>query len=150
MARWRLKSPTSWLFLLNRLCRRGSKKKSMLRVTGLCAGNSPVTGEFPAQIASNAKYVSIWWCHHVMFLYNCSPKCPCNWMGVGHFITGMLGLITLLLVSHYLVENCSSLINSILGRRVKHFIQLILATLVDFLSPGPILQTEINKTKIQC
>ena len=27
---------------------------SKLRVTGLCAGNSPVTGEFPAQIASNA------------------------------------------------------------------------------------------------
>ena len=29
--------------------RRRSKKKSKLRVTGLCAGNSPVTGEFPAQ-----------------------------------------------------------------------------------------------------
>ena len=28
-------------------------------VTGLCAGNSPVTGEFPAQIASNAENVSI-------------------------------------------------------------------------------------------
>ena len=26
-----------------------SKKTSKLRVTGLCAGNSPVTGEFPAQ-----------------------------------------------------------------------------------------------------
>ena len=32
-----------------------------LRVTGLCVGNSPVTGEFPAQKASNAKNVSIWW-----------------------------------------------------------------------------------------
>ena len=30
----------------------------------LCAGNSPVTGEFPAQRASNAENVSIWWCHH--------------------------------------------------------------------------------------
>ena len=30
------------------------RKKSELRVTGLCAGNSPVTGEFPAQMASNA------------------------------------------------------------------------------------------------
>ena len=28
---------------------RRSKKKSKLRVTGLCAWNSPVTGEFPAQ-----------------------------------------------------------------------------------------------------
>ena len=37
----------------------GSKKTSKLRVTGLCAGNSPVTGEFPAQMASNAENVSI-------------------------------------------------------------------------------------------
>ena len=35
-----------------------------LRVTGLCAGNSPVTGEFPAQRTSNAENVSIWWRHH--------------------------------------------------------------------------------------
>ena len=41
-----------------------SKKTSKLRVTGLCAGNSPETGEFPAQMASNAENVSIWWCHH--------------------------------------------------------------------------------------
>ena len=51
--------------LLNRLFRCKSKKKSNLRVTGLCAGNSPVTGEFPAQRASNAENVSILWRHHV-------------------------------------------------------------------------------------
>ena len=51
--------------LLNRLFRRRSKKTSKLRVTGLCAGNSPMTGEFPAQMASNAENVSIWWRHHV-------------------------------------------------------------------------------------
>ena len=50
--------------LLNRLVRSRSKKTSKLRVTGLCAGNSPVTGEFPAQMASNAENVSIWWRHH--------------------------------------------------------------------------------------
>ena len=50
--------------LLNRLFERRSKKTSKLRVTGLCAGNSPGTGEFPAQMASNAENVSIWWCHH--------------------------------------------------------------------------------------
>ena len=50
--------------LLNRLFRRRSKKTSKLRVTGLFAGNSPVTGEFPTQRASNAKKVSIWWRHH--------------------------------------------------------------------------------------
>ena len=50
--------------LLNLLFRRRSKKTSKLRVTGLCAGNSPVTGEFPAQMTSNAENVSIWWRHH--------------------------------------------------------------------------------------
>ena len=50
--------------LLNRLFRRRSKKTSKLRVTGLCEGNSPGTGEFPAQMASNAENVSIWWRHH--------------------------------------------------------------------------------------
>ena len=35
------------------------------RVTGLCRGDSPGTGEFPAQMASNAENVSIWWRHHV-------------------------------------------------------------------------------------
>ena len=70
--------------------RRISKKTSKLRVTGICVGNSPgpvnsphrgpvtrkmfpfddvitnspVTGEFPAQKASNAENVSIWWHHH--------------------------------------------------------------------------------------
>ena len=50
--------------LFNRLFRRRSKETSKRRVTGLCAGNSPGTGEFPAQIASNAENVSIWWRHH--------------------------------------------------------------------------------------
>ena len=50
--------------LLNRLFRRRSKKTSKLSVTGLCAGNSPGTGEFPARRASNAENVSIWWRHH--------------------------------------------------------------------------------------
>ena len=52
--------------LLNRLFRRRSKKTSKLRVTGLCAGNSPGTGEFPAQMASNAENISIWWRHHAV------------------------------------------------------------------------------------
>ena len=50
--------------ILNRLFRRRSKKTSKLRVTGLCEGNSPVTGEFPAQRASNAENVSVLWRHH--------------------------------------------------------------------------------------
>ena len=50
--------------LLNRLFRRRSKKTSKLRVTGLCEGNLPVTGEFPTQRASNADFFSIWWRRH--------------------------------------------------------------------------------------
>ena len=46
------------------------KKTSKLRVTGLCAGNSPVTGEFLAQMAFNAENVSIWWRHHDCFWLN--------------------------------------------------------------------------------
>ena len=53
--------------LLNRLFRRSSEKTSKLRVTGLCAGNSSGTGEFSAQMASNAENVSIWWRHHVIW-----------------------------------------------------------------------------------
>ena len=45
--------------LLKRLFRRRSKKISKLCIIGLCEGNSPVTGEFPAQRAGNAENVSI-------------------------------------------------------------------------------------------
>ena len=60
--------------LLNRLFTRRSKKTSKLRVTGLCVGNSPGAGEFPAQRASNAENASIWWRHHDI--------------GMGHVIKG--------------------------------------------------------------
>ena len=50
--------------LLKRLFRRRSKKTSKLRVTGICEGNSTVTGEFPAQRASNATNSPIWWRHY--------------------------------------------------------------------------------------
>ena len=72
--------------LLNSLFRRRSKKTSKLRVTGLCVGNSPGTGEFPAQMASNAENVSIWWHHHAHIydwfqISNCNHACtfyPCD------------------------------------------------------------------------
>ena len=68
--------------LLNRLFRRRSKKTPKLRVTGLCEGNSPVTGEFPAQMASNAENASIWWRHHVMMME--------SWHGNSSRFTGPL------------------------------------------------------------
>ena len=63
--------------LLNRLFRRRSKKTSKLRVTDLCAGNLPVTGEFPAQRARNADFFfSIWRRHHDKLL--CRVSCVIN------------------------------------------------------------------------
>ena len=50
--------------VLDRLFRCRSKKTSKLRVAGLCEGDSPVTGEFPAQRASDAENIPIWWRHH--------------------------------------------------------------------------------------
>ena len=50
--------------LPNRVFRHISENTSKLRVAGLCEGNSPVTGWFPAQMASNAENVSIWWRYH--------------------------------------------------------------------------------------
>ena len=46
--------------------RHRSKKTSKLRVTGLCEGNSLVTGEFPVQRTNNVENASIWWRHHVL------------------------------------------------------------------------------------
>ena len=43
--------------LLNRLFSRRSKKTSKFRVTGFYEGNSPVTSELPAQMASNAEVI---------------------------------------------------------------------------------------------
>ena len=48
----------------NHLFRHIWEKTSKLCVAGLFAGNSPVTGEFPAKMASNAENVFIWWRHH--------------------------------------------------------------------------------------
>ena len=51
--------------LFNGLFRCRSKKTPKFCVTGLFSGNSPGTGEFPAQMASNAENITIWWRHHV-------------------------------------------------------------------------------------
>ena len=57
------KSPASRLFT-QLFIQAQIKKTPKPRVTGLCAGNSPATGEFPSQMASNAENVSIWRRHH--------------------------------------------------------------------------------------
>ena len=56
--------------LLNGLFRRRWKKTIKAPVTGLCEGNSPVTGEFPSQRASNAENDSIQgWRHSARFSF---------------------------------------------------------------------------------
>ena len=42
------------------------QRKYQIAASLAFAGNSPVTGEFPAQRASNAESVPIWWRHHVI------------------------------------------------------------------------------------
>ena len=59
-----------------------SKQTSKLHVTGLCVGNSPGTGEFPAQMASNAQNVSIWWRHHVFSKNKMGPRAVFVWIKV--------------------------------------------------------------------
>ena len=80
-ARWRLKPPASPLFTQPFIFERRSKKTSKLRVSGFCVGNSPWTGEFPAQMASNAENISIWCRHHSRsghWMYIC-VKVPSIW-----------------------------------------------------------------------
>ena len=62
--------------LLNCLFRCRSNKTSKFRVTGLCGGDSLVTGEFPSQRASNAENVFIWWRHEIFLFRICGHVCP--------------------------------------------------------------------------
>ena len=96
--------------LLNRLLRLRSKKTSKLRVTGLCAGNSPVTGEFPAQRASNAENVSIWWRHHETSLSSSLPfRC----------MRGQIAMISILLSSENNASNITMHANSKIDFHLK-------------------------------
>ena len=56
--------------LLNRLLRCASKKKTLLRFTGHCEGNAPVTVGFPSQKASTTENVSIWSRRHAIGIDN--------------------------------------------------------------------------------
>ena len=77
--------------LLNHLFKHRSQKTSKFCTTGLCAGNSPGTGEFPAQRASSKENVSIWWRHHVKnnrapllcYFKLCASFCNCLWICTG-------------------------------------------------------------------
>ena len=96
--RYRVSNHETHKFLLNHLFRRRSKKASRLRVIGFCVGNSPVTGEFPAQMASNAGYVSIWWRHHDL------QRNLCGCGSEGNILCALKNSMTLIcLVSKWLI-----------------------------------------------
>ena len=64
-ARLRLKSPASPLFTQPFIRAQIKENIKAPRHWPLC-GEFTGTGEFPAQMASNAENVSIWWRHHVL------------------------------------------------------------------------------------
>ena len=59
----RLKSPASRLFTQPFIQAQIKENIKALRPWPMC-GEFTVTGEFPAEMASNAENVSIWWRHH--------------------------------------------------------------------------------------
>ena len=78
--------------LLNRLFWRRSEKTSTFSVTGHCVGNSPVTGEFPAQMTSNAENVSIWWRHHWVVTWTPNGKNRYGWCQDNTMSKAMYGI----------------------------------------------------------
>ena len=71
-----------------------SKHQSSASLTGFCVGNSPGTGEFPAQMASNAENVSIWWRHHAFkLLSNIRKLSKTSWFSCGR-MRGPAGRLT--------------------------------------------------------
>ena len=95
-------------FLLNCWSRRGSKKTSKLRVTDFCVGNSPVTGEFPAQKASNAEMFQL----DDVILISCTWPSEWNrsiyqihYTGVTLALWRLEPLVTLLIVQQLLRVN---------------------------------------------
>ena len=70
---WHLKSPAFRLFT-QPFVQVQIKETSKLHITGHCVGNSPGTGEFPTQRASNAERISIWRRHHD-FIYSSQGEC---------------------------------------------------------------------------
>ena len=106
--------------LLNRSFRHRSKKTSKLRVTGLCAGNSMVTGEFPAQMASDAENASIWWRHHDAMRSHCEPAYS-TFNKHTVFIMFYLGLVTTILIRiHQDDFNCTGIISQVCRCQIKY------------------------------
>ena len=115
--------------LLNRLFWYRSKKISKFHVTGLCEGNSPVTGKFPAQRNSNADNVSIWWRYHIENVWGGGQY--------GDFVTHW-GRVTHICVSKLTIIGSDNGLSS--GRR-----QAIIWTNAEILLIGPLVGTNFSE-----
>ena len=85
-------SPPSRLFTQPFIQAQNNENTKAIRVTGLCAGNSPVNGEFPAQMASNAENISIWWRHYVA-THHIPTEYPKNCIHVLPFVMSCCGRV---------------------------------------------------------
>ena len=74
--------------LITGLFRHRSKKASKVHVTGLCEGNSPVTGKFSVQRASDTENISICWHHHDV------PDLPCTKSEIASYIDLLVSCVT--------------------------------------------------------
>ena len=106
MGRWRLKSPAT-RFFTQPFIQAQIKETSKLRVTALCEGNSPVTGEFLTQSASNAENVSIWWRYHVLQRF----RPPCSHLKVWNCTHSSISVVFFWHFDLFLNWNVDSLVN---------------------------------------
>ena len=77
--RWHLKLPASRLFTQRFIQAQITENIKALCHWPLC-GEFTGTGEYPAQRASNAENVSIWWRHHVLFFKQ--PSLRVHWVAM--------------------------------------------------------------------
>ena len=112
--------------LLNCWFMRRSKKTSKLRVTGLCTGNSPVAGEFPAQKASNGKM----WLRIIFYQNRARAFCR-------YFSTNMPQFHFYFQLIWYLFANENLIIILVVNENDRYFSSNTIATIIK-LYPMPI------------
>ena len=90
--RWRLESPASRLFTQSLIQAQIKENIKVPRHWPLCREFTG-TGEFPAQRASNAENVSIWWRHHALIHVTMEPIPPKS--NKNHVSWQLLGIMLL-------------------------------------------------------
>ena len=113
---------TSLTIVYSSVCSGTDQRKHQSSASlALCAGNSPETGEFPAQRASYAENVSIWWRHHAFTVPH--PVRPS--------LSPSTGQLHQLHRSHSrssqyrLVWHCGVYLNEIKARQIKSILQIL-------------------------